>query len=274
MASTTPQATDGEPLALRARVERLLAEAPAGERLGRLQAVLATVMALETARAAVADAVTALENEPGVGSAEAAADPRGIKRLRMDALVELAAKSARVALPDLRDEWGVAPSDYLAHPELMTLSGPQRRELVQEQRYVAAKRTYDALREKVDKRDEYGITPSNYKSYPRLKLLAPYQRYPKLLEYQSSAEAEADEIEHNARRLRKARLDHQGAADRHSAVVAEHHSNALMTEQLDKPPSELIFGEQPKRIKSESAVAAPPAGSLALEPGPDASPDA
>lgn len=273
MASTTPQATDDEPLTLRARIERLLAEAPAGERLGRLQAVLATVMALETARAAVADAVTALENEPGVGSAEAAADPRGIKRLRMDAVVELAAKSARVALPDLRDEWGVAPSDYLAHPELMTLSGPQRRELVQEQRYAVAKCTYEALREKLNKPDEYGITPSIYKAYPRLKLLAPYQRFPQLAHYKSRGNQETDEIERNEHRETMTQLRHEGAAARFSTVLAEHHSNALMDAVLDKPLSKLIFGEQPgsllKRIERIVKSAVAPG-----QPGPDASPDA
>jgi len=254
------------------RIYLLLAKKPAGSRLRSVNAVLATVCALETARAAVTEAITALENEPGAGAAFPYADPPSIERLRVDALAEVATKCARVELPDLRDKWGVAPSDYLAHPELMTLSGPQRRELVQEQRYAVAKCTYEALREKLNKPDEYGITPDEYKDHPRLKLLDGIQRYPKLLEYQSSAKAEADEIEHNARRLKKARRDHQAAAARYHAVIAEHHSNALMDAQLDKPLPELIFGEQSKRIKS--AVAAPRAGSLALEPGPDASPDA
>jgi hypothetical protein len=276
MASTTPQATDDEPLALRARIERLLEAAP--EERGSLETIMAALDVLT-------NKVAALEKEAFGPGADAGADAEpgaggvtgGVKRPRADALVELAAelavKRARVDLQDLPDEWGVKPTEYLAHPKALTLPGHQRFEYVEEQRYVAAKSAYEALREKLNKPDRHGITPEEYKEYGFLKLLKGFERFPRLEQLKARGNEQTCEVYDNADRRKMTQLEHEGAADRKRTVVAEHHSNGLMDASLDKPLSKLIFGEQPgsllKRIERIVKSAVAPG-----QPGPDASPDA
>ena len=273
MASTTPQATDDEPLALRARIERLLEAAPEERGSRCLETVLATLDVFT-------NQVAALEKEAFGPGADAGADAEpgaggvtgGVKRPRADALVELAAelavKRARVDLQDLPDEWGVKPTEYLAHPKALTLPGHQRFEYVEEQRYVAAKSAYEALREKLNKPDRHGITPEDYKAYPDLSILDPHEKYPALVKFQSRKKKQVALVRDNDHRLAITQSEHEGAADRKRTVVAEHHSSGLMAEWLEK----LIFGEQPGSLLKRIERIVKSAGGG--EPGPDASPDA
>ena len=270
MASTTPQATDDEPLALRARIERLLEAAPEERGSRCLETVLATLDVFT-------NQVAALEKEAFGPGADAGADAEpgaggvtgGVKRPR--ALValaaELAVKRARVDLQDLPDEWGVKPTEYLAHPKALTLPGHQRFEYVEEQRYVAAKSAYEALREKLNKPDRHGITPEDYKDYPRLSLMKGYRRFPKLEEYKQTGNDHTDSVERDADLLIETRQRHKGVDQRNHAATAAHHSSALrklLDEILKMKLPKLIYGDGPNDYR--------PAGGG--EPGPDASPDA